>query len=263
MNLISINRDNCKRDGLCIGECPLSLLVPGAENYPETIERADEFCLSCGHCIAVCPHDALSLKDVKPETLTLVGTEKKIDSTVLEHLVQTRRSVRHYKKEPVPRDMVKKLIDVANYAPTAKNDEAVEWLLLDNRDSILELARIVIDGMRKSEQLQMVVSAFDAGRDIIFRGAPNLVIAHSRTDSFSPLVDCTIALTTLELLASGLGLGTCWAGFLMMSAAQNPAIEKYLGIPEGHNLYGALMLGYPLYRFHRIPGRKKKEITWR
>jgi len=155
------------------------------------------------------------------------------------------------------------LIHTANYAPTAKNDEAVEWLVLDRRDTILELAKIVIDGMRKSEQLQMVVSAFDAGRDIIFRGAPGLVITHSRTDSFSPLVDCTIALTTFELMASSFGLGTCWAGFLMMSATQNPSVEKFLGIPEGHKLYGALMLGYPRYRFHRVPGRKKKEITWR
>jgi nitroreductase/NAD-dependent dihydropyrimidine dehydrogenase PreA subunit len=263
MTLITINRDKCKKDGLCIGECPLSLLVPGPENYPETIERADEFCLACGHCIAVCPHDALSLKDIRPDSLAPVSTDRTVDNNALVHLVKTRRSIRHYREQPVPRDMVERLICTAHYAPSAKNDEAVEWLVLDKRESLLELAKIVIDGMRKSEQLQMVVSAFDAGRDIIFRGAPNLVIAHSRTDSFSPLVDCTIALTTFELLASGLGLGTCWAGFLMMSAAQNPAIEKYLAIPEGHKLYGALMLGYPRYHFHRIPVRKKKEITWR
>jgi hypothetical protein len=36
-----------------------------------------------------------------------------------------------------------------------------------------------------------------------------------------------------------------------------------LGLPEGQQSFGAMMVGYPQFRYHRLPTRKMPEITWR
>ena len=71
---------------------------------------------------------------------------------------------------------------------------------------------------------------------------------------------CTIALTYLELAALPFGLGTCWAGFVQM-AVMSPSIQEFLNLPEGHQSFGAMMIGYPEFEYHRIPLRKM-DITW-
>ncbi len=262
MSLITIDREKCKKDGLCIVECPVGLFVAGPEKFPETIENAGEQCLDCGHCIAICPHGALSLKGTKPETLLPVQKEHTIDGDTLIHLMKSRRSIRHYKKTQVPRDLLQKLLNAAQYAPTAKNQQTYGWIVIERREAVYDLAKLIVEGMRKADVMHVMVEAFDAGHDVLFRGAPHLIIAHAPSESILPQVDCTIALTYFELAAWASGVGTCWAGFLMMAAAQNPDVERHLGIPEGHKLYGALMAGYPKVHHLRIPKRKSRAIRW-
>jgi nitroreductase/NAD-dependent dihydropyrimidine dehydrogenase PreA subunit len=262
MTLITIHREKCTKDGLCIAECPLGLLVAGPEKYPDTIEKADEYCLACGHCIAVCPHSALELREIKPEALPPSQKEHTVNGDELLHMMKSRRSIRRYKEKQVPRELMEKLINAAGYGPTAKNQQTIGWMVLEKREAVYNLAQLIIEGMRKAEVMPAMVRAFDEGKDVVFRGAPHLVITHLPADSILPAVDSTIALTYLELASWAFGLGTCWAGFLMMAASNNPMVEKHLGIPEGHRLCGALMLGYPGVHYQRIPPRKQREILW-
>ena len=73
----------------------------------------------------------------------------------------------------------------------------------------------------------------------------------------------TRTLTTFELAAKACGLGTCWAGLLMMAVADNfkPVIEA-LNLPEGNRCFGGMMLGYPLLKYQRIPARKKPLVIF-
>jgi len=72
----------------------------------------------------------------------------------------------------------------------------------------------------------------------------------------------TIALTYLELAAYSLGMGACWAGFLGIAAGYFPPLVKELPIPEGHQVFGAMMIGYPKHAYHRIPSRTEARIAW-
>jgi len=72
---------------------------------------------------------------------------------------------------------------------------------------------------------------------------------------------CTIALTYLELAALSFGLGTCWAGYAHMATAL-PSIQEVLNLPEGRQCFGAMMVGYQKFDYHRIPLRKMN-VTWR
>jgi ferredoxin len=66
MNFITIDREKCVHDGICATECPLMLIEFNNESLlPEAVADAEERCLKCGHCVSVCPHEALSVAGIK------------------------------------------------------------------------------------------------------------------------------------------------------------------------------------------------------
>ncbi len=98
------------------------------------------------------------------------------------------------------------------------------------------------------------------------RGAPVLIVTHASKDfSVSLLagIDSANALSFLDLAANSLGLATCWAGYVYMMANTFPPVQAALALPEGHQAYGAMLLGYNKFKYHRIPVRKAPRIVWR
>jgi nitroreductase len=76
-------------------------------------------------------------------------------------------------------------------------------------------------------------------------------------------VDPFIALSFLDVAAPALGLGTCWAGYLMAAIPQSPPLKEALGLSEAVTSLAAMMVGYPKYRYHRLPPRNEPQIAWR
>jgi len=96
----------------------------------------------------------------------------------------------------------------------------------------------------------------------VLRGAPQLIIAHGQ--ALPPTqTACVIALTYLELAAFAQGLGACWAGYFNAAATFYPPMQQALALPEGHQSFGAMMVGYPKFQYHRLPLRNEAKITWR
>ncbi|MDH7500911.1 MAG: nitroreductase family protein, partial [candidate division NC10 bacterium] len=65
------------------------------------------------------------------------------------------------------------------------------------------------------------------------------------------------------LAAVSWGLGTCWAGYFHAALNYYPPLAQGIGLPPGHQGFGAMMIGYPKYRYHQIPPRKQPNISWR
>jgi nitroreductase len=165
-----------------------------------------------------------------------------------------------------------KLIDVARFAPSASNRQPVRWLVIHEGAEVRRLAGLVVDWIRAAlptqttaarRNNQRVISLWESGIDMICRGASHLIVACGPTDSPWAASDCAIALTYLELAAPSLGLGACWGGFFTAAARQWPPLQEALALPDGQVVCGALMVGYPRYRYHRLPGRNEPQITWR
>ena len=130
MGLLIVDKDKCTRDGICVGECPGLLIRLPEGGFPEIRVELIEACTKCGHCVAVCPHGALSHKDVRVENSPEILEELKISMKQAEQFLRSRRSIRVYQTKPVDKNTVKKLIQVASCAPTAGNSQMVEWLVL-------------------------------------------------------------------------------------------------------------------------------------
>jgi nitroreductase/NAD-dependent dihydropyrimidine dehydrogenase PreA subunit len=271
MALFSVDEEKCSRDGICAAECPSRvIMLRSKEDYPEPTVDADRYCLACGHCVAVCPNGALSLNWLDPEGCMPV--EATFSAHQVEHLLRSRRSIRTFHERPVERKKLEKLLEVACYAPSAKNQQAWNWLVVQDPSEVRRLAGMVIDWMRsviendkgiaEDRGYMRIVEDWDRGDERICRGAPNLIIVHA--DKYCPFgsEDCALALEYMEVLAPSLGLGTCWGGHLYTAINQYPVLFEALELPPDHLAFGAMMVGYPKYRYQRLPRRNAPRVKW-
>lgn len=274
MNLITISEEKCKKDGFCALECPMHIIrMPDSGHFPEAVEHADELCINCGHCLSVCPHGALTLKQTAPQDCAPLQKQLMPSAEQSVHFLKTRRSARMFKDKPVDRALIEQCIDAARYAPSGHNNEPVHWLVIHDPALTKRLSGIVCDWMRmlvenkmpiaQTLHLDLVVSKWDNGTDCILRGAPHIVVAHADKADITAQSAATIALTYLELAAHGLGLAATWAGFFHAAAAMFPPLVQELALPENHQCFGAMMIGLPKIKYHRIPPRKQARITWK
>jgi nitroreductase/NAD-dependent dihydropyrimidine dehydrogenase PreA subunit len=274
MSHFTINQEKCKRDGICVETCPLGIIEQKDDmSFPSPVDDAEKLCIRCGHCVAVCPHGALSLKTMTPEDCLPIRKDLMFNPEQAEYFLRYRRSIRVYKDKPLKKEEIAKLIDIARFAPSGRNVQPVEWLVIYNSAEVQKLAGIVIDWTRfiiKEQpnvanllQLDRVVDGWAKGNDTVCRKAPHLIIAHASKENRLAQIASTIALAYLELAAPSLGLGACWAGYFMAAATAWPPLQKSLSLPDDHICYGAMLIGYPKNKYHRLPTRKDPKITWR
>jgi nitroreductase/NAD-dependent dihydropyrimidine dehydrogenase PreA subunit len=274
MGLLTVDKSKCKKDGICAMDCPTAIIkLKGEEGYPEIVPGGEAFCLSCGHCVSVCPHGALNHSRVPLEDCPAIDKERVITEEQAIQFLRSRRSIRFFKDQPVVKEKILKLIEIGRYAPTGSNTQLVQWLVLTEKEKIREIARQTVDWMRsvvqknsKSPRLSympMIIAAWDAGYDAVLRDAPALVVASAPEAALNGMVDLTLALSYLELAAPTLGVGTCWAGLLQGGLLSHPPLKEALGLPGNHPHHYPMMLGYPKSRYFRLPERKPPKIIWR
>jgi nitroreductase/NAD-dependent dihydropyrimidine dehydrogenase PreA subunit len=273
MKLLEIDESKCKKDGFCIRDCATAIIQFGGSGFPEIASSAAANCLECGHCVAICPHGALSHSRIAIQSSPAIRDDLRIDEGQAEQFLRSRRSIRYFLDKPVEKEKIQKLIEVARYAPTGGNSQMVEWLVLSEKSRIKELAGLAVDWVRQiiknpqvvaaSPYLPLAVAAWDAGMDSILRDAPALVVAMASGEAaMTGMIDLSLALSYLDLYAPAMGLGTCWAGLLQGALVNAPPVKKALGIPDSYPHHYPLMLGYPAVKFYRLPERKTPKITF-
>ena len=265
--MLHIDRTRCQRDGLCAAVCPMDIIVTDNEGFPAFRDGGAELCIACGHCAAICPQSALVNEKLPGGAAPAIDPNLGVAPEALAQLLRSRRSIREFRSEPVPRERIEQALDAARWAPSAVNRQPVHWLVIQSPAEVRGLAGLVADflrqGARVGTRYAAILEQWDQGNDLILRGAPHLVVAHAPQDWAWSAVDCTIALTQFELALVNSGIGTCWAGFLSWAAREYPPLKEALGLPAGHEAYGALMLGLPRYAYPQSPPRQPAQVEWR
>lgn len=135
--------------------------------------------------------------------------------------IKERRSIRRYRTDAVPQELLQQVLEAARVAPSAANRQAWKFV-------------VVTDAATRQELVP-------ACRSQQFVGQAPVVIAACATEAGRKWnqVDLAIAIDHMTLAAHGLGLGTCWIG-----AFEEEAVRGILGIPEGVSAVVLLTLGY-------------------
>jgi nitroreductase len=136
--------------------------------------------------------------------------------------VKTRKSVRAYSSKPVPNELLLKIAEAAQLAPSASNVQPWQFIFVTDKDKRKKLSE---------------------GRYAGFLTESPVVVVGCGDQKVSPrwyLVDVTIALEHIVLAAASEGLGTCWVG-----SFEEANVKKLLKIPENYRVVALLALGYP------------------
>ena len=275
MELFSVDRNKCDLCGLCAADCPgLVISMGGDDGAPSLAQGGEERCIRCGHCVAICPRGAFNHRVMGAQQCPEIDRGLIPTAQSVEHFLKSRRSIRVYKDAMVDGKTLEKILDIAGYAPSGHNSQPVSWIVVSGREKLKALGDIVAEWMRSAAKenpaldstmkLSMVADSWSLGVDVIMRGAPHLVVAHA-PKAYGPLghEGSLIALLYLELAACSLGAGACWAGYFEMAAVNCQPLRQALNIPEGNRPYGAMILGWPKYRYSRIPLRKVPDVKWK
>jgi len=145
-----------------------------------------------------------------------------------EKLATARYSVRAYKNDPVPDEILSKILDAALSAPTAANKQPFRIIVIHTAGRREELGRVY--GREWFTQAPLVLA--------ICAVTDEAWIRKSDEKCYS-FVDTAIVFDHLILAAADLGLGTCWVAAFDPSAAR-----KVLGLPDGVEPVAFTPLGY-------------------
>jgi nitroreductase/Pyruvate/2-oxoacid:ferredoxin oxidoreductase delta subunit len=272
--ILRINQQTCRKCGTCAATCPRRLIDFQTKEFPRPNTLMEILCTKCGHCVSVCPTCSLTHRDQPLEKCPDIQPGLEITPEQCTHFLRSRRSVRVFKNQPVSRDVITGLIEIARYAPSSHNKQDVEWLVIDNPQELLSIESMGLDWMRwmianqpklaTAFKMDVMYKQAEIDRNRLLRGGPVLIVAHAGQENPMAGPNCTVALNYLDLAAKSQGLGCCWVGMLvLMSSLGFPQAKKALPVPEGHMIYGCIVVGYPKFKFPRMPFRRPPQVTWR
>jgi nitroreductase len=136
--------------------------------------------------------------------------------------LKTRRSVRSYKGDPIPREIVEEIVDCGRLAATAINIQPWEFVVVTD------------PAMR-----QKMAAATDHGPFIA--QAPVCIAVFCRETKYF-LEDGSAATQNLLVAARALGLASCWVAGDKKPYAD--ALRKLLGVPAGYKLVSLVTVGF-------------------
>jgi nitroreductase len=250
-------------------------------------------CIACAHCMMVCPTEAIAVQGRELERAALVpvpSRESNATPDQLESLMVSRRSVRRFKPDEVPRQALDRVIDAAATAPMGIPPWNVGIVAFYGRERVRELAedtatpyrgllRIMDNAVARrlmrtfskrqtSQQMEGfilplgrdIVAAHRNGGDKVLYDAPAALLFH--TSPYADESDAAIACTYAMLTAEAAGLGTTMIGCASPALARRKPLLARYGLPPGNLPRIILILGYPAVHFHRAIRRQFATVTY-
>lgn len=168
--------------------------------------------------------------------------------------IKTRRSIRNYKEEQIPQDVMKEVIDIARFAPSWKNGQIARYYVVQRAELKAKIAESCVMGFTYNtgtltKAPAIVVVAYVEKRSGFERDGSCTTSKGSEWEMF----DAGIATQTLCLAAHEKGLGTC-----IMGIFEDKAVAEAINLTEGQKVGALVAIGYPAEE-PAAPARKDVE----
>ena len=286
-----IDAEKCNGCELCVKVCPSETISMQEGKARVTGDRS----LQCGHCVAVCPVDAVRVDAIDERSLSFNSFDLKNqwlphgepDTARLVQLMASRRSCRNYTEQTVDRSVLQDLVKIGTTAPSGTNCQNWTFTILPDRAAVNELGQRIASFFKKINRLaekhmirktlrlvgkpaldnyyrehyQSVKEGLKeyelSGRDLLFHSAPTVIIVATRPGGSCPFEDALLATQNILLGAHSMGLGTCLIGFAVDAIKNDAGIQRFLTIPQEETVCSVIAVGYPEEEYKGLAGRKK------
>jgi len=279
--LVTIDQQKCTGCGKCVTVC--SDFEIKIVNGKAVLADEPLFgCIACGHCMAICPEGAIEVTGrclTPKDLLQFTESSVKPDYNSLLRLLQTRRSIREYKNQPVSGEIIDLIIAAAQTAPMGIPPSDVSVLVLNGKEKVRQFSSDFCNVLNRNRWLvsgwfMALMTPFMDKKTIrffkkfmrplfdVYIGSMNKGVDHVTYDApvalyfygspFCDPADPIIAATYAMVAAESLGLGTCMLG------AIHPFLQSGFGVKEFRNKYGirfksreglVLIVGYPKVKY--------------
>ena len=269
----SIQLENCIKCLKCVNDCPSKAI----DIEPGTI---NDTCIHCGHCVAICPESTIfpdegPINRLQAPTIT-AGDFQKLSAGI--------RTCRSYHKREVESEVLEALVENMKHYPSASNSRPIGITIVKTREIIDKLdqqtAQKLISTLRlvTSPVMRLILRIFAPKMGVsrlnaykkqfierqspdssqVCHHAPSVVLFHAPVSKYGMAsADAYIWATYTSIHANTLGLGSCFNGFIVTAMKRSKAMRKEFGIPDNHQLYAALLIGYPKVKYTNEAGREK------
>ena len=198
--------------------------------------------------------------------------------------IKTRRSIRRYKQDPISKERILKILESANLAPTAGNNQPWEFLVLgrsvlDQLAGIIEMAmedriRTLTEDVMREKLKGLPIPTDESGDKVkglkkfcrLLGQAPVALIVYAEKPEDpwaykNVIEDVSAAFENLVLAAWDEGLGTCWMTGPLQRGEEG--IKKFLGLSEAQEIIAMTPLGIPA-QIPSMPPKKdiRCKIRW-
>ena len=168
-------------------------------------------------------------------------------------LVRSRRSVRRFRPDPVPKETVEKILEVSRYAPSAGNAQPWEFVVVEDSATKKSISKNIVSLYREAKRRDPTFNFKVAVQPHLFT-APVLIVVcgDKRLQQAYPVLlrgnvllrqSLAICIYAIQLAAASFGLATAWA--TIQGGSPEIEVKKLLGIPDVYTVDHIVPLGYP------------------
>ncbi|MBI9074839.1 MAG: nitroreductase family protein [Desulfatibacillum sp.] len=315
----TVDKEKCSRCKRCYDACPTYGFELDKDGYPAPIGYGgmEQACLNCWNCVAVCPTGAMDMDGpylvengpfktqlqgtmTYPDPLGLNGTRPyedfREDLTPTERVIYERRSNRLFKKKPVPKETILRILEAGRFAPSAGNCQPYKFIVVTNKNVIKLMEREAMKTLKFMKNLyhnkdgkkpawktalftalsQVMVNEMDprpytavekAERcdNAIYWDCPAMIMILKNTHGISnPDLDLGICAQNMVLAAHSLGVGTCYISLSIkpLTYPHMKSFKRKLGITPPWEPVTSIALGYPKGKIDAAVKRDSPQVDW-
>ena len=164
--------------------------------------------------------------------------------------IQSRRSIRRFKPDMIPRDVLEQIVTAGTYAPTGRNLQSPIILAVTNKEI--------------RDRLSALNAAAMGASNDPFYGAPVVLVVLADKSCRTHLCDGSLVMGNLMLAAHELGIGSCWIHRAKeeFDSPEGKQILADLGIEGDYEGIGNCILGYVDGDYPEARERKENWVYW-